>query len=1110
MSRKTIYIISSIVIIGFLLIAGISVWLLGTVQGAAWTIRTIAHQAGAEIEFGIIEGRLWNAVSLEGIEATWHQGHAKADKLFFEWHPLMAITGNIAVKRLSVNNVVMQDDRPEEDKPPDLSWPKVNGVPAKLDAWIDTLEITGLDYTRLKNTPFTVRNASALVIWHNSMISFRNLMLSTPGIGVTGTVEAGFLHPSLLADITASPAQPLQDIARFSLKARLMPGHGAEQLHGPVTISGLSGDEQLVTISFLTGITKTALNLSELRAEQASRKGMLNGKGAIDFSEISPALNFSLGVESLDLSPETGTATNIHGSLTLNGSLEDYRGDFSFSNKGPQTHQAEITGSLNGSKHDLNIQITRGAFLGGKLKGKIDTSWREGITLESELQARNMDPAILSPDWSGTVNLNLSVGVTKPEDGETTGIIRGRILESRLRGTDLTGELHAEMHGEDLIIRKLALKGNGFDINAHGDLAKRLSFLARINDLSGLVPDVRGRLNTEGWVSKNRDGIAVSLNAQATLALDGHPISLKNISLNLDTKGRKILSRLDIELTSGGSIHGQFSSPMPPQRALPEQGDISVELNHVDLAFIQSWLPEGFSIKGSIAGQVKGNLFPDGKFALSGSTSLSQGSFIRETTKGRLSAGLRNTAASWNWSGDVLKGDATVTLAEHGKASVHFELPVPARIPLAVNQTGAMRIAIDADVQEKGMLTSIFPGLVQESHGGLELSSRIGGTWKDPQFKGTVLLKDAGAYFPATGIRLKDVLFRGRFESDRLIIDTFSAKSGDGSIEGTARISLKNWAVSHYEGNISGKRFRTVHIPELQVETSPQLKFEGSPEKLSVKGEITIPELFVYDSGSSAPVKPSSDVIIVDASEQMKKGPLLALDIQIHLILGKKVFVKAEGIDAQLKGDVVLTAKNPDEINGKGLIQVVKGDYRRYGVNLNITRGRLIFNGLVTRPNLDVVALRTTGDVKTGVTVSGTPQSPEVKLYSEPPMPDTDILAYMVFGHPLGSNKEQSSAVLQAAGVLLSQGESVALQEKMKQSLGVDVLDVESGGGDLSRSMLTVGKYLTPRLFISYGQSLFDEGGLFRLRYSLSRRWEIETQSGEQTGGDLFYKIEFR
>lgn len=196
---------------------GISAWLLGTVEGAAWAIRTIAHQAGAEIEFSRIEGRLWNAVRLEGVEATWHQGHANAERLFFQWHPLMAITGNIAVKRLSVNNVVIQDDRPEENKPPDLSWPKVNGIPAKLDAWIDTLEITGLDCIRLNNTPFTVRNASALVIWHKGMISLRNFVLSTPGIGVTGTVEAGFLHPSFLADFTASPVQSLQDINRFSL-----------------------------------------------------------------------------------------------------------------------------------------------------------------------------------------------------------------------------------------------------------------------------------------------------------------------------------------------------------------------------------------------------------------------------------------------------------------------------------------------------------------------------------------------------------------------------------------------------------------------------------------------------------------------------------------------------------------------------------------------------------------------------------------------------------------------------------------------------------------------------------------------------------------------------
>ena len=100
--------------------------------------------------------------------------------------------------------------------------------------------------------------------------------------------------------------------------------------------------------------------------------------------------------------------------------------------------------------------------------------------------------------------------------------------------------------------------------------------------------------------------------------------------------------------------------------------------------------------------------------------------------------------------------------------------------------------------------------------------------------------------------------------------------------------------------------------------------------------------------------------------------------------------------------------------------------------------------------------------------------------------------------------------MLQAAGLLLSQGESVVLQEKIKRTFGVDVLDIQAGGRDLNRSLLTVGKYLTPKLFISYGQSLFGEGGLFRLRYSLTRHWEIETQTGEEMGGDIYYKIDFK
>jgi translocation and assembly module TamB len=56
-----------------------------------------------------------------------------------------------------------------------------------------------------------------------------------------------------------------------------------------------------------------------------------------------------------------------------------------------------------------------------------------------------------------------------------------------------------------------------------------------------------------------------------------------------------------------------------------------------------------------------------------------------------------------------------------------------------------------------------------------------------------------------------------------------------------------------------------------------------------------------------------------------------------------------------------------------------------------------------------------------------------------------------------------------------------------------------------------VGKYLTPQLYISYGKSLFTGSNLFRLRYDIFKKWQIETQTGSgESGVDLYYKMEFK
>jgi len=75
--------------------------------------------------------------------------------------------------------------------------------------------------------------------------------------------------------------------------------------------------------------------------------------------------------------------------------------------------------------------------------------------------------------------------------------------------------------------------------------------------------------------------------------------------------------------------------------------------------------------------------------------------------------------------------------------------------------------------------------------------------------------------------------------------------------------------------------------------------------------------------------------------------------------------------------------------------------------------------------------------------------------------------------------------------------------------IGLDSVDVGSPQGDSKQTSVSLGKYLSPRLYVGLGYSLFRQASFLTARYSFSKNWEVESQSGNQLAADLYYKIEF-
>jgi len=120
-----------------------------------------------------------------------------------------------------------------------------------------------------------------------------------------------------------------------------------------------------------------------------------------------------------------------------------------------------------------------------------------------------------------------------------------------------------------------------------------------------------------------------------------------------------------------------------------------------------------------------------------------------------------------------------------------------------------------------------------------------------------------------------------------------------------------------------------------------------------------------------------------------------------------------------------------------------------------------------------------------------------------------DVLSYIVLGRPGYSGQNDMTLLARAAGALLTSGQSSGLENRLKKNLALDTIEIQSGNGDISQSIIMIGKYLSPKLYISYGRSIFTGENLFGLRYNLSKRIDLESTMGNESSVIMYYKIEF-
>jgi translocation and assembly module TamB len=421
-----------------------------------------------------------------------------------------------------------------------------------------------------------------------------------------------------------------------------------------------------------------------------------------------------------------------------------------------------------------------------------------------------------------------------------------------------------------------------------------------------------------------------------------------------------------------------------------------------------------------------------------------------------LRAGLKKFEASASIDARVLKLVANVDGDNIGWMSAEAQVPLQARGEPVWSNAVLARSPLSGRVQ---MATSSFRWIAPPAgehwrvDGALSARLQLAGTLIEPRAEGVITGNDLSAREPTLGLHLTNGLLAADVAGDRIDVRLLRFASGDGSVA----ISGVAQAPEH------GRSQARIILDRLAIPLGPaqQVVVSGSTVATLQAGTLGIAGRLVADEGNldlGADERAASRSGTGGRAEPAGLGGL-AIGTDLEVDLGRLFRVSGSGIDANLGGVIRLGGSLPDAIRATGAVDLLHGVFEVDGRRLRIKRGRVVFDGPLAEPSLDIVAIREHLKVEAGIAMSGKAVSPVVDLVSEPQVDEADQLSWLMLGAAAGDAPRAR-----------------------------DLTALQAAGAEAREAMATLGRRLGTQLAAVYEQSLAGVWNILKLQYEVTGR----------------------
>lgn len=543
-----------------------------------------------------------------------------------------------------------------------------------------------------------------------------------------------------------------------------------------------------------------------------------------------------------------------------------------------------------------------------------------------------------------------------------------------------------------------------------------------------------------------------------------------------------------------------------------------VVLANFHLSRLSQWWPSAKHVQGAVSSEmtVAGTMNAP---CLQMSASLS-GPALDRMAISPLSAAVFYNQGRADITASAARGGSPLVEAK-GEAALALSF-----IPFAFNlQPDGLRLNLTADKADISWISEMMNHPEYGVKGRLSAGASVTGDVADLRLDGWMRLEEGSLNLKKQGLLYETLKGEARFNGDGIRIETLVMEGKEeGMFQLSGTLVHDRFAIRSVDLKAGGKNLFVPFHKGVRAWVDPALTLTGGLDAPTLGGSIKVVRGRIDLDGLrktqpseikiTKPASASNGVLEIPDAPVEGLGLLDPLTADIRLQIVKDCWMKGKDEQIEIGGRVQLQKDAEKPFVLFGALNAVRGTYRFRGKLFQITEGEITFVGQEElNPPVHITAQTEVDDVTIIIRISGYLDRLNLAFESDPPMDQSEIISYVLFGRSMENlSDEESFKAEETALSFTGQIAADKLRDIIGDALGIDYLNISAGTSGLQQGSLTMGKYVMPKVFVVFHQGFSDKKyQQLEVSYEINRHFDLQSQiDNEQTSAlDLIWKYEF-